>query len=89
MPALAVMPTPSLYLAIYAPRRELLEVWPPRAGRSVQRFRCSGSCRLLQRDGQVAGAADAAASLDCALLDVDSGKLHSLLNRCLTADEPR
>jgi len=44
-----------LLLVLYAPRRELLEVWAPRAGLRVAAVRLEGPCRLLGVDAPCGG----------------------------------
>lgn len=49
----------NLSLVLYAPKREALEIWPPRYGRKLRTFRCSQHCKLFQ----------GAKNTDCMLLD--------------------
>ena len=77
-----------LYLVIYAPKREVVEVWPMRVGKKARTFRCGSNCALLQQ-GVVVGSSTRAANgnphgrslATCYVFNGTSGELFNLANR--------
>jgi Rab3 GTPase-activating protein regulatory subunit N-terminus len=77
-------PERSTYLLIYAPRREVLEVWPARSGKCLRTFRCGNNCALMCPD---MGSATSRGSFapppaqDCLVLNGTTGQLFSMAER--------
>ena len=78
----------STYLLIYAPRREVLEIWPPRSGRCLRTFKCGSNCALMSPPpvvyaGQHERHPELAAAQDCYVLNGSTGELFSMRSRLL------
>jgi hypothetical protein len=84
-------PERSTYLLIYAPRREVLEVWPARSGKCLRTFKCGSNCALmcpiLGASGQdycsegLVSAQKAEKWQDCFVLNGSTGHLFSMTAR--------
>jgi hypothetical protein len=75
-----------LYLVIYAPKREVVEVWPMRVGKKVRTFRCGSNCALLQPSPRAEvpkrGSDDGIAPLTtCYLLNGSTGEIWDVADR--------
>lgn len=75
---------------IYAPKREVVEIWPMRVGKKVRTFRCGGNCSLLQPSVRASGAlqkqhldGSLAALTTCFLLNGTTGELWDIAERLL------
>ncbi|GMH37187.1 hypothetical protein BSKO_05060 [Bryopsis sp. KO-2023] len=78
---------PSLFLAIYAPRREVLEVWPVRCGPRKASFQVSSiNAQLLGTIPPMALDQGVHWDVDCCLLELDSGEIWSVSERIFGAD---
>ena len=77
-------PAHSAYLLIYAPRREVLEVWPARTGKCLRTFKCGSNCALMcplaPRDAALGGQHPEAVQ-DCFVLHGETGQLFSMAER--------
>lgn len=78
------------YLLIYAPRREVLEVWPPRSGRCVRTFKCGSNCALMAPPHTVPAAqhgqgVELTDAQDCFVLNGTTGELFSMRARLLSS----
>lgn len=73
-----------LYLVIYAPKREVVQVWPMRVGKKVRTFRCGSNCALLQPSERAEVPTDRqedAPLTTCYLLNGTTGELWDIADR--------
>jgi Rab3 GTPase-activating protein regulatory subunit N-terminus len=76
-----VRPEYSTYLLIYAPRREVLEVWPARSGKSLRTYKCGSNCVLMSPAVTSASFVGEAPVQDCFVLSGATGQLFSVAER--------
>ena len=89
----------TLYLVIYAPRREVVELWPMRIGRRARSYRCGSNCALLQPGVMVGQPSRSVSSTShnrssvrslatCYVLNGTSGELFNLADRLQGEQKP-
>lgn len=74
-------PERTSYLLIYAPRREVLEIWPARSGKCLRTFKCGSNSALLAPPVQDKAASGCAQDRDCFVLNGTTGQLFSVSQR--------
>ena len=80
-------PEHTSYLLIYAPRREVLEIWPARSSNVLRTFNCGGNSSLMsapgvRKDGGENVYAESGKRWqDCFVLNGTSGQLFSVAAR--------